>query len=173
MQISHAIRLIDHHLKPGINTWADLGCGEGLFTKALSGFLPPDSLIYAVDTNKHALSKVSVKEGIALQVVELDFVKDTLPLNSISGILMTNSLHFVKDKQALIHKLTDYLCDDGYFLMVEYDTDTANHWVPYPVSFDSLKHLFAPFHYTASKLMQLPSRYHGMMYSAIVKKNSR
>jgi len=173
MQISHAISLIDHQWKPGINKWADLGCGEGLFTKALSQLLPPGSLVYAVDTNKYALSKVSVKEGIGLQIIESDFVRDALPLNDISGILMTNSLHFVKDKQALIHKLTDYLCDDGYFLMVEYDTDTANHWVPYPVSFYSLKHLFAPLHYTASKLMQLPSQYHRMMYSAIVKKDFR
>ena len=173
MQISHAIRLIDHQWKPGINTWADLGCGEGLFTKALSQFLPPGSLIHAVDTNKYALSKVSVKEGIDLQVIEMDFVKDALPLNDISGILMANSLHYVKDKQAFIRKLTDCLSDDGYFLMVEYDTDIANHWVPYPISFYSLKQLFAPFHFTAGELMQLPSRYNRMMYSAIVKKDSR
>ncbi|MBE7179566.1 MAG: class I SAM-dependent methyltransferase, partial [Mucilaginibacter polytrichastri] len=29
--------------------WADLGCGDGLFSRALAGFLAQGSTIYAVD----------------------------------------------------------------------------------------------------------------------------
>jgi hypothetical protein len=45
-------------------------------------------------------------------------------------------------------------------LLVEYDMDTANPWVPYPVSFTSLMQLFQELGYTTIQhLGELPSRY--------------
>lgn len=50
MQIQEAIELIQTaELKREQATWADLGCGTGLFSVALSHLLPPHSKIYAVD----------------------------------------------------------------------------------------------------------------------------
>jgi trans-aconitate methyltransferase len=171
MQLAQAVELIDHPAGQEENIWADLGCGDGLFTNALSQLLVDDSLIYAVDKNKTALNKVSVKDGIQLKKLELDFINNDLPLKYLSGILMANSFHFVRHKTGFIEKLLPCLNTSGYFLIVEYDTDAANTWVPYPVSFDSLKDFFAKFNYTTKKLHRIPSRYNGIIYSAIVSRH--
>lgn len=46
-------------------TWADLGCGTGLFTKALSTFLQPSTNITAVDKDAAALKVVQVADNHA------------------------------------------------------------------------------------------------------------
>ena len=51
MKFHDAVSLINH---PGImsndnTTWADLGCGNGLFSKALASLLRPSSAVYAID----------------------------------------------------------------------------------------------------------------------------
>jgi len=58
----------------------------------------------------------------------------------------------------------------AYLLVVEYNTDTANRWVPYPVSFYNLKKFFETYSYVTEKLGLFPSRYQGNMYSAIIHK---
>lgn len=64
-------------------------------------------------------------------------------MRDLDGILMANSLHYVRDKLELIQKLSACLKPGGNFLIVEYDTDVpVSHWVPYPVSFSKLKQLF-------------------------------
>lgn len=85
--------------------WADLGCGSGLFTKALSTLLEPGSKIAAVDKDASALKKVNVVSGIILEKLNADFVNEDLPLKNINGILMANALHFVKDKKIFMQKL--------------------------------------------------------------------
>jgi SAM-dependent methyltransferase len=173
MQLAQAVELIKHPVDPKHNMWADIGCGDGLFTNALSELLVKDSLIYAVDKNRRALSKVSVKDGIQLKLVELNFIEDKLPLENLSGILMANAFHYVKNKEEFIQKCIDCLGDDGYFVLVEYDRDISNSWVPYPVRFTSLEKLFSTFNYTVRKLHQVPSRFSGLMYSALVEKFGR
>ena len=51
MQLSEAIELIQKINIPGNKpqVWADLGCGDGLFTRALATLLPEGSIIHAVD----------------------------------------------------------------------------------------------------------------------------
>ncbi|MGH2647660.1 MAG: class I SAM-dependent methyltransferase, partial [Ginsengibacter sp.] len=61
----------------------------------------------------------------------------------LDGILMANSFHYVKDKNGLIEKLKSFLKSDGMFLIVEYDTDKANRWVQFPLSFKNLTSLFS------------------------------
>jgi hypothetical protein len=41
----------------------------------------------------------------------------------------------------------------GRFLIVEYDTDLANPWVPYPVSVVSLERMFASVGYSAIQML--------------------
>ena len=110
MELSNAIKLIEagvNKTQPG--TWADLGAGAGLFTRALATLLPKGSTIYAVDANKSALEKIKATDGIELIKINADFehlteakistasdVRDNP--RDLNGILMANSLHFVKDK---------------------------------------------------------------------------
>ena len=170
MLLSQAISLIQHDLSKDKAVWADLGCGDGLFTNAISQLLPQESLIYAVDKSKRALKNVIVKEGIQLEKLALNFVDDDLPLSNLSAILMANSFHFIKDKNAFIKKAFSWLNKDGYLIMVEYDTDRSSLWVPYPISFNNLKQFFANYNYAAEKLSETPSKYRGTIYSARVYK---
>lgn len=57
----------------------------------------------------------------------------------------------------------------GQLLLVEYDTDVSNHWVPYPTSYKILKVLLEKSGFSEIiKLSERPSRYQkGNMYSAI------
>src|SRR5919107_547322 len=106
MQIEQAIKLIkDPSLSGSSRTvWADLGCGSGLFTQALARLLAPESKVYAIDKNLHRFGKIAESVEVRIEKVEIDFVTDTLSLDSLDGILMANSLHFVLDKPAFLKK---------------------------------------------------------------------
>jgi len=132
MQLPEAITLIQKGIVPqsAPQTWADLGAGNGLFSEALLSILPPGSTIHAVDkqpNHQHHLSII---------FHQADFAKDKLPVPPLDGILMANSLHYVKDQVACIKQLKTHLRNAaGVFMLIEYDTDSGNQWVPFPVSF--------------------------------------
>ncbi len=132
MQLNEAFKLIQHPVIKEKTAYADLGCGNGLFTKALAQLLSAQSVIYAVDKNQTALNNFSVDANIQLQKINIDFIKDEFPFRNLSGILMANSLHYVEDKNAFLLKAKASLEPNGYLIIVEYDTDKASHWVPYP-----------------------------------------
>jgi trans-aconitate methyltransferase len=145
MELREAISLIqtDQITQETKTTWADLGCGSGLFTRALSGLLYTGSTIYAVDKSLSSFQKNSFSNQVLVSTIESDFVKDDLNLENLDGILMANALHFVRNKKSFIEKIMPYFRDAPVFLLVEYDTDLPNPWVPYPISFTSLKKLFS------------------------------
>lgn len=167
MELADAIRLIQHPVGAERAYWLDLGCGEGLFTRALSSLLPDFSEIIAVDKNETALHKVSVAEKIKLEKRSLDFIREELPFRNLSGVLMANSFHFVENKAQFLKKCSACLGNEGYFLIVEYDTDAANPWVPYPISFRSLQDLFSTFNFRVEKLQEFNSEFNGKMYASI------
>jgi ubiquinone/menaquinone biosynthesis C-methylase UbiE len=152
-------------------TWADLGCGSGLFTYALASLLKDESTIYAVDKNISSFNKNSSLKNILIKPVELNFEKTDLPFNKLDGILMANSLHYVKNKKDFLEKIKICLNANGCFLIVEYDMEAANHWVPYPINFSSLKKLFHDVGFSfVEKINERPSFFNrANLYSAIVK----
>ena len=152
-----AIALIDHpllHAKSPVR-WADLGCGDGTFTLALAALLPPGSTIEAIDL-RPGIARQTTAGGVMIIPRSADFVADDLGLTGLDGILMANSLHYVRDKPALLQKLracyregasasggpdpaaTPSIATTAMgkaLLLVEYDTDRPTpHWVPYPLS---------------------------------------
>jgi hypothetical protein len=61
-----------------------------------------------------------------------------------------------------------YLRDGGRLVLVEYDTDHGNHWVPFPVSLRSWMTLAADAGFREIRpLASLPSRFLGSIYSAV------
>lgn len=158
MQLSEAIELIkcDALQHAPISRWADLGCGSGLFTTALAHYLPKGSTIYAIDQKLPANIP-----GHGIQLLQRNFVSDELP--QVDGILMANSLHYVKDKYTFLNKT-----QAGTFLIVEYDIEKpVPVWVPYPVSFNKLSIYFP--NKQIIKLHERPSAYgQGNMYAALI-----
>jgi ubiquinone/menaquinone biosynthesis C-methylase UbiE len=142
MEITEATALIEAALpeKRSKTTWADLGCGSGLFTAALSSLVGDESKIYAVD--KEFQRTDFPESGIKIEFVKLDFISHPLPFSNLDGILMANSLHYVRDKIPFAEKLKMHLKATGQIIIVEYDTDQSNQWVPYPLSFERLKQFF-------------------------------
>jgi len=154
---------------PQPQTWFDLGCGSGLFSNALAELLPEESSIYAIDQQPTKFKSKNIK------FFQLDFVKDPLPIQlPVNGILMANSLHFVKDKLLFLNKVKDHLLPGGVFLVVEYDMDTPNPWVPYPVGFLSAQDLFKAAGFErGDKISERPSTLNGRnIYSALFLKQS-
>ncbi len=172
MELGEAMSLIqtDEITLDQQTAWADLGCGSGLFTRALADMLYTGSSIYAIDKNISSFQKSPFPNQITVKTIESDFIKEDLHLKNLDGILMANALHFVRNKKSFIEKMVPYFRDAPVFLLVEYDTDLPNPWVPYPLSFGTMKSLFTElgFH-SAKKINEKKSRYHsGKIYSVII-----
>jgi ubiquinone/menaquinone biosynthesis C-methylase UbiE len=144
--------------------WADLGCGSGIFTKALAELLPTGSHITAVDREKQNLNIPAV------DFIKASFDKEALNLTGLDGILIANAIHYVADKTSLIKKLGMMFKENPKFLIIEYDTDKPNPWVPYPLSFKKLQILFQGLGYgQIDRISERPSAYHSYrMYCALI-----
>jgi ubiquinone/menaquinone biosynthesis C-methylase UbiE len=143
-------------------TWADLGAGQGLFSQALLHQLPANSQVYAVDRD----TTPPKSPGIVPQI--MNFVTEEWPFPPLNGILMANSLHFVQDQHAFLRRAAKHLLPGGIFLFVEYDTDTPNPWVPYPLSFSTLQALLRDLGmHPLQKIHTMPSKFgRAQLYSA-------
>lgn len=126
---------------PG-GTWADLGSGTGAFTLALAELLGSAGMIWSIDRDAHALAEQAAKlrllpAGKVARVLPLvaDFTRGAgLSLPPLDGIVMANSLHFARDPVPVVAGLAGHLRPGGHFVLVEYDADRGNHWVPHPIS---------------------------------------
>src|SRR5262245_49975381 len=133
MTIDEAAALIAHPSLDG-STWADLGCGDGTFTRALATLLPDGSTIHAMDRDRRALAGVPGRYGPAAIVTHVgDFAASPWPFADLHGALFANSLHYVRDQAGLLRACAPAFARQR-LLIVEYDTNVANPWVPYPVS---------------------------------------
>jgi len=128
------VRLLREGVEGGGKAWADLGSGEGAFTLALADLLGPTGSIHSVDRDSRALKvqERAFRDGfpdVSLTSLVGDF---TLPLGlpPLDGIVMANSLHFERDKLAVLRLVAGYLRPAGRLVVVEYDTDHGNPWVP-------------------------------------------
>ncbi len=172
---------MDHHdhvnlLRLGIaqpgGAWADLGSGEGAFTLALRDLLGPDCEIYSVDQDRGrlAVQQRLFRErfpGSNVHFLHADFTRP-LSLPPLDGLVMANSLHFFRDKEAVLRSVCAYLKDGGRLILVEYNTDSGNLWVPHPLSFETFRHL-APRAglLTPQFLAAVPSHFLREIYSAL------
>ena len=156
----------------GAKTWLDLGSGNGTFTLALASLLPPGSVVHAMDLNLSALNAIPyVLDDVRIEKHHGDFISDPWP-EQFDGLLMANALHFVKDKQSFLSRAHASLPPNGIFLLVEYDMDNPNAWVPYPFDFRSARKAFNDTGFSSvRKLNERASAYNrAMMYSAIISK---
>ena len=164
-------------LAPGVTQgeggmWADLGAGSGAFTLALADLIGPHGIIHAIDRDRGALAElrsafVSSVPQAELRVRAADFTR-RLDLSDLDGIVMANSLHFVDDKTAVLSLVRGYLKRGGRLLLVEYDSDRGNTWVPHPMSFETWRDVAAEAGFVETRrLATVPSRFLHRIYSAL------
>jgi ubiquinone/menaquinone biosynthesis C-methylase UbiE len=159
--------------EPG-GLWADLGSGTGAFTLALADLLGPDGRIISIDRDAGALREQEARmrkcfPGAAVEYRPADFTRP-LDLPSLDGVVMANALHFHRDQLPIVRRLRGSLRPGGRLLLVEYDTDRGNLWVPYPLSYPSWEALAREAGFAEVRLLATrPSRFLGRIYSALAR----
>jgi trans-aconitate methyltransferase len=145
----------------GPTTWADLGCGTGTFTLALADLLAPGSAIHAMDRDGSVLRKIpSAHKSVSITTHRGDFTSQLWPFANLDGILLANSLHYVDDQARFIRACETRMTSPRRFLIVEYDTDEASRWLPYPVPQTSLIGLSTDAGYSSIRMLRTrPSVY--------------
>jgi len=159
---------------PAGGRWADLGAGEGAFTLALADLLGPGGQVTAVDRNRGALRQLSRElhqrfPGTRLDTLPADFTRD-LGLADLDGAVMANSLHFVHDrhKPAVLDLVRAMLRPGGRLVMVEYDADGGNPWVPHPFSYPRWAEMAGAAGLAGTRMLgSVPSRFLGSIYAAV------
>ncbi|HJS17930.1 MAG TPA: class I SAM-dependent methyltransferase [Anaerolineales bacterium] len=158
---------------PQSGTWADLGAGSGAFTLALSELVGLKAEIYAIDKDRSALSKLEqshrARFGTSqnIHTVRADFT-GALFLPPLDGILMANSLHYSRDKEKVLRHIRMFLKWNGALLLVEYNVDSGNPWVPHPLSFETFQSLAPRAGFSEPSLLaKIPSRFLKEFFSAV------
>ena len=120
--------------------WADFGAGSGAFTLALRDIAGPDAEIIAIDLDRASLETLRTSmerhfPGTRLHLLQAD-IAARLTLPPLDGIVAANAIHYIPTRNhvALLQRWKEYLPPEGRLLVVEYDNDSGNRWVPYPMS---------------------------------------
>ncbi|MDX1522652.1 MAG: class I SAM-dependent methyltransferase [Anaerolineae bacterium] len=166
-------------LRGGIPTpggvWADFGSGSGAFTLALAELLGLDGEIYSVDKDRGALrtqerAMQARFPRISVHYLAADFTRPLLDkLPPLDGLVIANALHFQPSASQgrVVELLKGYLRPGGRFILVEYDVDRGNFWVPHPLSFQSWERLARECGFTHTQLLaKRPSRFLQGIYAA-------
>lgn len=177
MDLNEAVTLIRDAVGPagGRAVWADLGAGAGTFTRALARILESGSTIYAVDQDDKsiaALRKIEMPSAIRVVPVKSDFTRALelpgLGSASLDGILLANSLHFVRAADAVLTRLVQHVRVGGRVLVVEYDRRAPSRWVPYPIPASAWPRFAEAAGLTAAAVTAtLPSVYAGVLYAGV------
>ena len=158
--------------RPDGALWADLGSGSGAFTLALADLLGPNGRIVSVDRDAGALRDQARSMTVHFPAVDLrqltaDFMSE-LGLPPLDGVVMANSLHFQADHRRAVTHVRSMLRPGGRFVLVEYDADHGNPWVPHPLSFETWRSTAVGCGLTEPRLVhRVPSRFLGAIYSAV------
>ena len=175
MDPSEAAELIRQAVPQTAAVWADLGAGEGTFTRALARLLGPGARIYAVDRNARALAKLERwkhDDSVTVVPVTADFTKP-FDLPALDGLLFANSLHFIEHPETVLKDLVSRLRFGGRAVIVEYDGRGASRWVPYPIPASQLARLAAAAGLSAPTITAIrPSAFGGTLYVAAADHNA-
>ncbi|TAK94059.1 class I SAM-dependent methyltransferase [Patescibacteria group bacterium] len=155
----------------GGGVWADFGSGTGAFTLALRDIAGPDTQIYSIDKDRGRLREQEenfdqMYPDSRVSYISQDFT-NPLDLPPLDGLIAANSIHFYKDHVAVFRKLAAYLKPGGTFIVVEYNADRGNIYVPHPFSIETFKKIATEAGLQKPKLLTTtPSGMLDEMYTA-------
>lgn len=187
------VNLLRGAVTPPGGRWADFGSGDGAFTLALRELIGEEGEIFSIERDKARLDQQQRNfrnkfRDSNIHFIHADFTLashhdgdlkskyptgvvttcDTLDLPPLDGIVMANALHFFRDKEKILRQLRDYLKNAGRLVLVEYNVDSGNPWVPYPISFESFVPLAQRVGFAEPRrLATVPSRFLREIYSAL------
>jgi ubiquinone/menaquinone biosynthesis C-methylase UbiE len=172
--VDHAdhVRLIRAGVEGVGPKWLELGAGEGAFTLALADLLEPGGEILALDRDVGALRRLAEElprrfPGRRLRTIVGDF-RQPLPAGPFDGVLAANSLHFVTDPAAVLRAAAKELRPGGRVVVVEYEADRGNPWVPHPFSTARFPRIAADAGLANARAIgRVPSRFLGAIYAAV------
>jgi ubiquinone/menaquinone biosynthesis C-methylase UbiE len=154
-------------------SYADLGAGSGAFTLALRELLGLSANIYAIDRERGRLAELErahrarFGDSDHLHLIPADFTRK-LDLPALDGVLMANSLHYYRDKEKVLSHIGSFLKPGGTLLLVEYNVDRGNPWVPHPLSFETFRDLAPRAGFSEPRLLgKHPSSFLREFYSAL------
>ena len=170
-----AERLIADAIPRTGGTWADLGAGDGTFTRALAELVGPKGRIYAVDRDAEAIAALEqwARKSVANVIpVTADFTAsfDLPGLGDamLDGLLFANALHFVPDPGPVLARWAARVRHGGRLVIVEYDRRPASRWVPYPLPVERLLALASVAGISVPMIVaSRPSDYGGNLYVAV------
>jgi ubiquinone/menaquinone biosynthesis C-methylase UbiE len=172
MNHSDHVRLLRDGIPGPGGQWADLGSGTGAFTLALADLIQPGGEITSIDQDRGALRQQEQAmraqfPALAVHYRAADFTQP-LDLPPLDGIVMANALHFVRDKLPVLRLIKGYLAPGGRLILVEYDTDRGNRWVPFPLSYPTWEALAAQAGFLrTTQIATRASSFLGRFYAAL------
>jgi Methyltransferase domain len=174
--VDHAdhVALIRAGVRTVGGTWADMGAGRGAFTLALADLLGTDARIIAVDRAARDLATCALEvshlfPAVALTTLVADF-EEPLQLPPLDGIVAANALHFVRPERRIdvVAAMVSHLRPGAPFIVVEYDADRGNPWVPHPFSSGHWPDIaLAAGLADTREIGRVPSRFLGAIYAAV------
>ena len=154
-------------------TWADLGAGDGTFTRALATLVGNDGSIIALDHDDAAIRALRrISRDIPaprIDVMEGDVTSLHLPDIPLDGALLANILHFIENPAEVLAQVRTYLRPHGRVLVIEYERRARSPWVPYPLPLSRLEEVARDAGYTTPvEVGRRKSRYQGELYCALL-----
>jgi ubiquinone/menaquinone biosynthesis C-methylase UbiE len=165
-----AVALIHSAIPLGGRAWADVGAGDGTFTRALAKLLGPRARIYAIDRDARALEVLrrrAERGQLNIVPIEGDFTQPLELPEPLDGMLIGNALHFVRDADVVLNRLAQLVRPGGRIVIVEYDRRAGSRWVPYPIPSTRLSAITAAAGLSEPTITATrPSAYGGTIYVA-------
>lgn len=170
------VNLLRNGIPTASGVWADFGSGRGAFTLALAELLGRDGIIYSVDQDggalraqQQAMQRHFPQTSVYYQTADFSRpLPEELP--PLDGLVVANALHFqpYATQGGVVARLKSYLRPRGRFILIEYDVDQGNMWVPYPLSHASWQKLARAAGFANTTLLaSRPSRFLRAIYAAL------
>lgn len=156
---------------PG-GVWADFGSGSGAFTLALAELIGSHATLYSIDQKATALRRQQTAVQANFPKLQVHYLtanfSQPLDLPPLDGVVMANALHFERHKDTVLQHLFNYLQPHGRFILVEYNVDQGNLWVPHPLSFTTWQQLARKHGFVQTRLLATrPSSFLREIYAAV------